>query len=358
MADIVMEGGGVKGTALIGALSVFEAQGYNYMNLAGTSAGAIVAALTAAGYTAEELRKVMTDLDYMQFLDSGPRWLPRRTRGIYGLLCHWGIHRGDSFLAWMREMLAAKGVKTFADLKRGIPDKGQVYRLRVVASDVTRGRMLVLPNGIEHYGIRPERLEVALAVRMSMSIPGFYRPVTLRNNDGDTSYIVDGGLLSNFPIQLFDHPCAMEERPTFGLRLTSESKEKVTQHRAHNLPSYALSMFLTATEASYYQYIASRDFIRTVDINTKEISSVDFGLTMANKQMLYEEGVIAARAFLEDWDFDAWKRNYRRWLDSQRPTVGPKIVMGAGPMTRTVLGRERRMAIWKQIRDEDNLQRP
>ena len=36
-----------------------------------------------------------------------------------------------------------------------------------------------------------------------MSIPGFYRPVTLRNNDGDTSYIVDGGLLSNFPIQLF-----------------------------------------------------------------------------------------------------------------------------------------------------------
>jgi NTE family protein len=329
MADIVMEGGGVKGTALVGALAVLEARGYRYINLAGTSAGAIVAALTAAGYSAEELRAIMTSLDYTRFLDSGPRWLPRRTRAGYNLMCHWGIHRGDSFLEWMREQLAAKGVRTFADLKRGIPDKGQIYRLRVVASDVTRGRMLILPAGIEHYGIKPDDLEVALAVRMSMSIPGFYRPVTLRNADGDMSYIVDGGLLSNFPIQLFDGP-GMDDRPTFGLRLVGKDQERVTQHPAHSLMSYFLSMVMTATEASYHQYVDNRDFIRTIAIDSLGISPVDFGLSTIDKRRLYTEGTKAARAFLEDWDFDSWKKSYYEWL-----------------------GVDRREMLWKQARESD-----
>ena len=328
-ADIVMEGGGVKGTALVGALAVLEARGYRYVNLAGTSAGAIVAALTAAGYSAEELREIMTSLDYTRFLDSGPYWLPRRSRAAYNLFRHWGIHRGDSFWDWMRARLADRGVWTFNDLKHTTPDKGQIYRLRVVASDVTRGRMLVLPDGIGHYGIDPGDLEVALAVRMSMSIPGFYRPVTLRNKDGNKSYIVDGGLLSNFPIQLFDGP-GMDTRPTFGLRLTGTSEERVTKHPAHGLTSYFLSMFLTATEASYYQYIDSRDFIRTIAIDSLGVSSVDFGLSVIDKRRLYTEGVKATRAFLDDWDFEAWKKTYYEWL-----------------------GVDRREMLWKQARESD-----
>jgi NTE family protein len=61
--DAVFEGGGVKGIGLVGAISVIEEAGYEFINVAGTSAGAIVAALLAAGYTAAEMKEIITELD-------------------------------------------------------------------------------------------------------------------------------------------------------------------------------------------------------------------------------------------------------------------------------------------------------
>jgi NTE family protein len=67
--DLVLEGGGVKGIGLAGAYSVLEEQGFAPSQVAGTSAGAISAALIAAGYTAEELKRTILDLDYRAFED-------------------------------------------------------------------------------------------------------------------------------------------------------------------------------------------------------------------------------------------------------------------------------------------------
>jgi NTE family protein len=67
--DLVFEGGGVKGIALVGAYSVLEEEGYEPQNMAGASAGAIVAALIAAGYTSDELKEIISKLDYDQFKD-------------------------------------------------------------------------------------------------------------------------------------------------------------------------------------------------------------------------------------------------------------------------------------------------
>ena len=67
--DLVFEGGGVKGIALVGAFSVLEEQGYEPKNMAGASAGAITAVLIAAGYTASELRTIIGELDYDRFKD-------------------------------------------------------------------------------------------------------------------------------------------------------------------------------------------------------------------------------------------------------------------------------------------------
>ncbi len=61
-ADLVFDGGGVKGIALVGALSVLEEEGFQPQNVAGTSAGAIVATLLAAGYTAVQLRDILAEL--------------------------------------------------------------------------------------------------------------------------------------------------------------------------------------------------------------------------------------------------------------------------------------------------------
>ena len=69
--DAVFEGGGVKGIGLAGAVSVLDEHGYTFENVAGTSAGAIVAALVAAGYTAAELKDTVSAIDYGKFEDPG-----------------------------------------------------------------------------------------------------------------------------------------------------------------------------------------------------------------------------------------------------------------------------------------------
>jgi NTE family protein len=319
--DLVMEGGGIRGIALVGALAALEARGYRWVNLAGTSAGAIVAALAAAGYTAAQMREIFQATDFTQFLDAAPRWLPPFTRAAYNLVAHWGLYKGDRFLAWMRGLLADKQVATFGDLKRGILDRRQAYPLRVVASDVTRGRMLVLPQDIAFYGIDPDALGVAQAVRMSMSIPGLFRPVTLNLpaqpdgrlvTPGDPCYIVDGCLLSNFPLELFDGP-GMDQRPTFGIRLTSRGAPAVARYRVRTLLGYVLAMFGTATGAADAYYLDTHKFYRTIEVDNLGISPTRFDLGLREKDQLYQEGGKAAREFLETWDFDCWKAAYAQW---------------------------------------------
>lgn len=332
--DVVMEGGGIKGIALVGALAVLEDRGYRVINVAGTSAGSIVAALSVAGYSAAEMRNIITDVDFAAFMDNGPRWLPRYTRAGYNLLAHWGIYRGDAFLAWMKERLAARGMQTFGDIRRHVRDHdpGLAYPLRVVASDVTRGRMIVLPHDATLYGIDPDRLGIADAVRMSMSIPVFFRPVALRESamigdsvaglrprPGATCYIVDGAILSNFPIRIFDGP-GMGVRPTFGIRLAGAAAVH-QRRRIDRFTSYVLAIGLTTMQAADNAYLDGHTFLRTIEVDNLGVAATDFRIPAEKKAALYESGVAAARGFLETWDFNRWRELYREWEDKNRRQI-------------------------------------
>ena len=218
-ADGVFEGGGVKGIAFVGALEAAEAVGIaRWVNVAGTSAGSIVASLLAVGYRPRELREILEGTDYAAFADygRGGKWLG----GAYNALRGRGVCPGHAFTDWLADRFEAsplgKRDPTFADLRRDLPADASeddrrraIYRLRVVASDVTEGRMLVLPDDLADYEddqgrpLVPDAFPIARAVRMSMSFPYFFEPVTLRRA-GQSHLIVDGGLLSNFPVFLFD----------------------------------------------------------------------------------------------------------------------------------------------------------
>src|SRR5450756_808679 len=93
-ADMVLEGGGVKGIALVGALSVLEERGYEFNRVAGTSAGAIVGALVAAGFPAGELQAIMNDVDYRKFRDGRP-WEQLLIGKAAELLLSNGVYRGE-----------------------------------------------------------------------------------------------------------------------------------------------------------------------------------------------------------------------------------------------------------------------
>src|SRR3954454_23531682 len=115
--DLVCEGGGVKGIGLAGAYAAVEAAGYRPRRLAGTSAGAITAALIAAGYTAAELKEIVLSLDFRQFEDKGWEDKIPLLGNPLSIVRDAGIYEGEKFLDWMRGMLIEKEVFTFGHLK-------------------------------------------------------------------------------------------------------------------------------------------------------------------------------------------------------------------------------------------------
>lgn len=310
--DAVFEGGGVKGIGLVGAVAVTEERGYTFENVAGTSAGAIVAALVAAGYKAKQLKQIIESLDYNKFKDEGlldkiPVLGPMLSLGFEK-----GIYEGKFVEDWLRDLLAkapAKPIRTFRDLRTEYEDPKYLYKLQVIAADISRGKMLVLPHDIKDYGIEPDDLDVAKAVRMSMSIPFFYEPVILKDKEDRDCYIVDGGVLSNFPVLLFDDNTPDPPWPTFGYKLVEPDEG---QPSAINGPiTLFAALFNTMMDAHDARYIEDAKFVRTIPIPTKGVRTTEFDLSRQRSENLYKSGRDAAEGFFDRWDFAKYKAQYR-----------------------------------------------
>lgn len=161
-ADLVLEGGGVKGIGLVGAYGALTSAGYRVRRVAGTSAGAIVGALIAAGMPADQLAKTMRGIDYRRFQDKGfidYFGIPGRALSV---VFEKGIYEGRYLREWLDGLLAELGVTTFGDLRiTDDPDSSlpaeRAYRLVVLTSDVSRGRLVRLPWDYRRYGLDPDR---------------------------------------------------------------------------------------------------------------------------------------------------------------------------------------------------------
>jgi NTE family protein len=327
-ADLVLEGGGVKGVALTGAAATLSRAGYSFPRIAGTSAGAVVgaflAALQRAGEPVERLEDVARTLDYRRLRDrgavgraAGP--LARLVDG-FSLAFDGGVFEGDYLRSWVKGALGELGVRTFGDLRQDDPGSSlpEAYRyaLVVTASDVSRKRFVRLPWDYPLYGLDPDEQEVADAVRASASIPFFFEPVTLRASvDGAhrVSTLVDGGVLSNFPIAVFDRTDGRPPRwPTFGVRLSMRSDGRVQTTEVRGTVSLALSLVETMLEACDAQHIDDPCVqARSVFVDTSGISPVDFGITDEQQEQLLLAGHEAAGTFLAGWDWDGYLRTCR-----------------------------------------------
>ncbi|WP_433926497.1 patatin-like phospholipase family protein [Sorangium cellulosum] len=306
--NLALEGGGVKGIALVGAIQALEEEleknkdyilGSAEARMVGTSAGAVVSTLFAAGYTSSELTKIIGGPEIARFAN-GSRFGRVPVLGslekLSGLLLHLGMYKGDYFTDYIRELLREKKKTTFRDFidPRNGGDQQNRYRLRLVASDITRGRMLILPDDVDsyRYGVDPDDLDVALAVRMSISVPFVFRPVRRTGRNGVTSIIVDGGLLSNFPIRLFDRPRPGSHEATIGIRILSDRMHDIRFPLIALRAAYALVS--TAQEAhdisDTEEAMDVLKWFRVVQINTEKISPLKFELSPLQKEMLYDAG--------------------------------------------------------------------
>jgi predicted acylesterase/phospholipase RssA len=249
--DMVFEGGGAKGMVFVGAMEVFEAEGHTHGRLLGTSAGAITASLLAAGYQTQEMleslsekvdgrpvfegfmavppalakgeihssatRELLRNID-LPFIperfeekldDQLVEWLAAQPslRCVFSFVERGGWYSAENFLAWLKQKLDS-GTNLGQPRQYSHMTLAQFHEatgkdLSLVAADTTRGVMLVLNRRTA-----PD-LPLVWAVRMSMSVPLLWQEVVwkpewgqYRGRDMHGHSIVDGGLLSNFPIEL------------------------------------------------------------------------------------------------------------------------------------------------------------
>jgi len=336
-ANLVLGGGGIKGMAYVGLLEEAEKRGIYFRNISGVSAGAIAGACIAAGYQSKELRKEFYEFDfgklnidkivekvpvvqsYMEFC-ANTRFVDK---SIYSFLNmrhddpvrqeeslddDFSFYRGNLFKniikfskqgclfdgdlleEWVYKLLAKKGIRTFADLRGGVADYANPmgYKVRMTAVDAKRGKVIVLPDDMAYYGLNPDKLEVAKAVRMSSSVPFAFKPVEFYTNTGGKTkkhYIVDGGVLDNLPLWTISPSL---RRPLIACRLNGENSKKVAFD-----PLNILKGFISAIhDIGVPKYIVRN--CHFISINTSKVSFLNFNLSDEDKEYLYKSGKKAA----------------------------------------------------------------
>jgi NTE family protein len=269
--NAVFQGGGVRAIAHVGALQRVEAEpNVEIVRVGGTSAGAIVAALYAAGYEAHELCKLIPELLATASPASAKPWTK-----LWRFCTFWwqfGMHPTRRLCDRIHDLLLERGVTRFSELERPC---------RIVTANVTSRTSKV-------FGATDE-VDVAEAVRMSISIPFFFRPYRLGER-----YFVDGGIVSNYPLWIFED----DELPTIGFRL--ESRFQRGRKRISNIRRFVGAVIATACEAGDRDERAFPRNFRSVSIDTKDVRTTDFRLDGHEVEGLLAAGRAAASTI--DWD--------------------------------------------------------
>ena len=294
---IVFEGGGVKGIAFLGSLSVIRNQLQKINAYAGTSVGSIAASLFAIGYNLDEVKDIMWNTNFKSFFDHEYD-IPI---DVYSLFKNYGICSGDNFKNWISSLIEKKTNDSNYTFKQLFDEKNK--DLVITTSNISYLNPLYI--SYRNYPNMP----IKDAIRMSMSIPLIFSPILFEGN-----YYADGGIIDNYPIHVFDgkYPGDIDainyrvpiNKNTLGFRLigdfddTSE-KESNKKYEINSLTSYGMAVFDANLKSSSRQYNGDKNWNRSIPILVHNISSLDFGLTEEDKKKLYQSGIDAALEFFK-----------------------------------------------------------
>jgi len=298
--DLVFEGGGIKGLAFVGSVCCLEDHGYEFERCAGTSSGSIISALVSVGYTGKELKEIILNTDFNKFIENDKY---NTLESTFRLMSKNGIYNNSYVYDWITELLSKKNKLKFKDVF--LDNKS---RLKIIASDITKKDIVIIPNDLINYDIDPIEFEIAKAVQMSTSIPFYFQPVKLENKNG-YNFIVDGGLLSNFPIWIFDVEGA-PRWPTFGFNLISD-EQSYTSQGERDIISFTIDTITTVFNRNENIYIREKDSIRTINVPTLGVKTTDFNISKDLILKLFDEGYKSTETFLNTWNFEEYLHTYR-----------------------------------------------
>ncbi len=205
--NLVFEGGGIRGLAYAGALKVLEEEGIikNIQNVAGSSAGAIAGLMVSLGYGSHEIDSILNKLKIQQFND-GKNIVGKINRFKY----EYGVFKGEKFESWLSVLIKNKTANsniTFAELHQMHINNNAYKDLYCTGTNITRQRLEVFS-----WQNTPS-MKLKTAVHISGCIPIYFTPVAvdslwqevaIKDNKNHYELFVDGGMLCNYPVNMFD----------------------------------------------------------------------------------------------------------------------------------------------------------
>lgn len=363
--DLVQEGGGVLGIALVGYTFILENAGIRFFSLAGTSAGAINTILMAGlgkikEAKSEKILDILSKKDLFDFVDGHKvvrkiiNKVIKKEKGL-GRALVWngikiykilkrklGLNPGSNFETWITEELKKAGIISLIDLKnlRKILPQGLKYvvtgeevtdavaKLAIITSDITTHTKVEFPRMAELYWADPNSISPAKLIRASMSIPFFFEPFEIVNipnagNEYDEKWydyarykgpvpsevkFVDGGLLSNFPINVFHREDGGVPRmPTFGARLSTYRKNF---SKTDNILGLSGAMISTMRQIHDYDFLLKHPdyskLICSIDADG-QFNWLDFNMSKDDQVELFNLGAEKALEFLKEFEWENYK---------------------------------------------------
>ena len=320
--NLVFQGGGIRGVAHVGALKAIQSRtDIEVVGVGGSSVGSMIACLWAAGYDAKELETEMKRKPLHTLLGTpkknihqipddiketreeieaalerykerfGTFKVIRKIPGLVekiqklkviasDLFSDYGIYDTREILKWLQELLERKKIVTIEQLRT--QGRSEIERFRLVVSDVTHSCYREITE--------VDRNEkIVDAVGKSISIPIFFKPFKVGE-----SYYVDGGMLSNYPLWLFQDT----DDATVGIRLRSSQDQRLS-YPVDNFFDYILALLWTVVGAhDKFRRIPSDCY--TLDIPTGEVGPTEFDLKEDRIDKLLKDAELCASKF--DWD--------------------------------------------------------
>lgn len=375
--DLVLEGGGILGVALLGYIYILEQAGIRFLGLGGNSAGSITALVTAAidepeKPKAERLTAILANMPMDTFIDGDSdarkfvqAMLSRDTglirkfftgvQVIDNVYNDLGLNPGDVFKQWVTDTLEGFGIKSVAALRQRMATlpAGGLHRrgssepiefpadgnnLCLITADISTETRVELPRMAKLYWRDPEQLHPAEFARASMSIPLFFQPYIIKNADvlrgpeqkqlwrdlagfseqgvedrvapGDwlpyQFVFVDGGVMSNFPIDAFHKNGQAPRRPTFGVKLQWDDR----CHQITKPETLVAQLLNSARHTLDYEFIRRNpDYQHLVSfIDTADHDWLNFELTDEKKLDLFKRGAKTGLNFLKDFNWEGYKK--------------------------------------------------
>ena len=292
--NIIFQGAGLRNISFAGAVECFEDHGYSWNRIGGSSGGAFIASLLAVGYTGKEISDYLLKTDFSSLLTKDKlQSIPILGKPL-GFLFESGIYTTSGIEKELNRLFKAKGKEFFKDILLG-----NISKLRLTSSDLSTFKQLVLPIGLKNNNFtdKPYDFSIAKAACMSLAVPYRFKPILLKDKNKVSHVICDGGLISNFPLDIFTLD-DLYPYETIGLMITTNNKPR-TINGSINLFNCTLDLVDTSLAQNDFVCDVYEKNANIITIPNLGVTSSKLNLSQKELHILYESGYKAAENYLE-----------------------------------------------------------